>query len=774
MEEEGITTQAYCQFLNEGAPSDSDHFYEHIGRGMEIKGCQILRLGTPGNYEYELDPSTRPTSLMLFLSQYDAKCYCQWKSASQKREDGIEMKEFLTPFTDSAIDPFLKSNLVTFCGVTSNVSYYKMNEPKAVAASEEGEYLFGFLVSILAGPVLERVPEERPADQLRSSESTLSIPFDVEETNQHHQITETHFSDHSLVESSIFSVSELPQELFHSSSGSHGIQLAHEAVQRTQLRPHKPSSTTIPNNSWIEKLGLHDPNLFGLYIKTSYLKSLDPAIKATCQKIFNRYKKHYRRDFPLPSHFFAVSSWEQLTNQDQQQLKQFFLEHTNLFANADWEAKLRQELMILEAGSYYEAKVMGRILKTHQERGSRGQEKLLQQEIPQEIGKINLKLEKFKEDAEAFSSLFQGDAELSKLILYETGATTEEFRGYIGQAAENLKHSRDIFVVLAKKQLNSALEEKKKENASFDKGPLPLNEEEEQALSSVGTSIQKEVHALSADDLYRYGMNFRYRGLAKQAEAMVIEYDYRCTLAEMRRGAEEPKYLREAVRKARCASSAFKQAVELRAKGPEYQKMSQAEEQCGEYYLTIAKAWAHSMTVTAKNLQEALNEANKASFAFKEAIELRAKGPEFQKSGQIEEQRGEYYLAIARGLAGNRKKREVEAFQKAIEATDCALRLLKEVKAISGLKAQSQNFQRMIACKEQEIKLQQIIVKTTQEKEQEIEFYLGKSRLYATEGKEAGDAFTFFDYLYSLDQTLWREVSEEEAKRRIQQESTEK
>lgn len=657
-----VTIQEYCQFLNENASSASDHFYEQIGRGQQAEGCQILRLGTQANYHYELDFATSATAPMLFLSQHDAACYCDWKNASQNREDGT-----LVPISSSGstIDPYLKSNLVTFHCVPSDTSCYQMNGPEVMAASEEEGYLVGLLVSIFVEPALGR----ETSHQLRNSRSISLRASGVEETNIFEQYstrgTSLSLLDHSFVEQRVSSVPELPQEsLSDYSSGGGDIQYVHKPAQRTQLTlhgadaatiPREPSLRTTPNKPWIEKLGFHDLNLFGLYIKTTYLKSLDLPIKAACQKIFNKYKEHYRRELPLPAHLFAASSWEQLVEQDQEQLKQLFLKYPNLLINAEWEAKfgqglsaLHQSLMMLEAGSYYEAKVMSRILKEHQERGSHGQGKLLRQEIPQAIRKINLKLEKFKKEAEVFSSFFQKEAELKALAQQEIGTITERFRAHIEQAQESLKQSKNIFGALAKKQLNNALEEKRKEQ-------FPFSEEEEQVLREVAAPIQKEADDLSTDDLYCYGMRLRDKYLEQYGKAMSLECNYRAEHAGEIRKAQP---LEEASRLAGRASQAFEEAVTLRAQGSEYQRAAQAKEQEGQCKLIAAKIWANGKgKEKIYNFEHAAVEAWQASNAFERAALLRTQRQDPQEIAK-REQEGNFYLERAHLYATQGKAAE--------------------------------------------------------------------------------------------------------------------
>ncbi len=67
--------------LESTAKNSSDYYDEKMALNQGMGSLPIYRLGTPGNYSYELlQEEERPKNPLLFLSIQEAEQFCRWKN----------------------------------------------------------------------------------------------------------------------------------------------------------------------------------------------------------------------------------------------------------------------------------------------------------------------------------------------------------------------------------------------------------------------------------------------------------------------------------------------------------------------------------------------------------------------------------------------------------------------------------------------------------------------------------------------------------------------
>lgn len=134
-DEGAITSKSYCDFLNattapfealqiklqvEAASTPNDLYDEKMGNGLG--SASLLRFGTPGNYFYELAPTTDPNISIHSISWNDAMRYCEWKNSTSTKNAILTWNLNNCDSAAASIDPFLKSNLLTFCLVSAKAN----------------------------------------------------------------------------------------------------------------------------------------------------------------------------------------------------------------------------------------------------------------------------------------------------------------------------------------------------------------------------------------------------------------------------------------------------------------------------------------------------------------------------------------------------------------------------------------------------------------------------------------------------------------------------
>ena len=150
---EAITVKRYCDFL-EAAISPND-FYD------AKMSSEIARFGEVGNYHYEFTSTTEPDAPINFLSRNDAECYCRWENAASTSSFSFNCCSVAAAF----VDPFLKSNLLTFRLVSSGASAHEVSLTGAAAVGEMSEFfedIGAAIVFSVGGVVTSRGSEIDP------------------------------------------------------------------------------------------------------------------------------------------------------------------------------------------------------------------------------------------------------------------------------------------------------------------------------------------------------------------------------------------------------------------------------------------------------------------------------------------------------------------------------------------------------------------------------------------------------------------------------------
>ena len=85
-----ITSQEYCSFLNASQRQESEILDLYDEKMSECHTASILRLGSPGSYEYQpatLESSPTQEASLSFLSEQEAELFCDWYNISDQSQD---------------------------------------------------------------------------------------------------------------------------------------------------------------------------------------------------------------------------------------------------------------------------------------------------------------------------------------------------------------------------------------------------------------------------------------------------------------------------------------------------------------------------------------------------------------------------------------------------------------------------------------------------------------------------------------------------------------
>ncbi len=161
-----ITAAQYCDFLNQNAAIDPNNLFDQKMEADPETAC-IVRLGTPGNYFYEVIAG-RENFPMTYVNEAAQQKYCNWL------QNGTLVD------TEATRDSYLKSNKVGFQVTASPGTQLLMFGPEAAAAGvvEESTAIevAETVGTVVAGALLADV--ERAADSGRLTTSASEGDID--------------------------------------------------------------------------------------------------------------------------------------------------------------------------------------------------------------------------------------------------------------------------------------------------------------------------------------------------------------------------------------------------------------------------------------------------------------------------------------------------------------------------------------------------------------------------------------------------------------------
>lgn len=288
-----VTASDYGDFLNAHAVTDKYHFYNEAISSDHDKGC-ILRLGTPGNYQYEVIAG-RENIPVTYVPPLAQKYYEAWiKSGKQAGASPI------VSLNDEAKDSCLACNRFDF-SITTSVS--------ALSSLSDGTFTHNLNVEIspteiISGFVLAVVVGAIGHDQFfgsqRISTAARSCWRSDDAISEHSSLVENDYgsllrlsqrtdeaNNNHLSEKTLMSVAPVGKSV----SNKEKIQLTTASNLHQQLQVHFLKITDIRerflakgvNSSAYEQVAGN--KLPGSYNFASGLKSLDNSIDTTLKGI---------------------------------------------------------------------------------------------------------------------------------------------------------------------------------------------------------------------------------------------------------------------------------------------------------------------------------------------------------------------------------------------------------------------------------------------------------------------------------------------------------